>query len=424
MLKIIKKDKIEAEIKLLKDKSAIQFDLPQEKTVREIIKNVRNKGDKALVEYAKKFDKVSLETDEIKISETEIKEAYDKVNSSFLEAIKEAIVSIGAYHERQKISPLKIQTQKKFLSLRSLALNKVGVYVPGGKASYPSSVLMNVIPAQIAGVSNIVLVSPPPIAPSVLVAANELGIKDIYQVGGAQAVAALAFGTETIPQVDKVVGPGNIYVMLAKKLLYGIVGIDSLAGPSDVLIIADESANIDYVTIDLLAQAEHDPDAQAVLVTTSLELAEKIKAKIPLIVKDLERGKIIEASLKNNGRIFVVDSIDEAVDLANQIAPEHLEIIVTDPQLILDKIRNAGAIFIGPYSPVAVGDYMAGPNHTLPTAGTARFSSPLTVYDFLKHQSIIGYSKDALRDDRESAVTLAEIEGLDLHAKSIEARFS
>lgn len=423
-MKIIKKDKIEAEIKLLKEKSAVGLDLPQEKTVREIIKNVRNKGDKALVDYAKKFDKVSLETDEIKISETEIKEAYDKVSSAYLEAIKEAIQSIGAYHERQKISPLKIQTQKKFLSLRSLALNKVGVYVPGGKAIYPSSVLMNVIPAQIAGVSNIVLISPPPIAPSILVAANELGVKDIYQAGGAQGVAALALGTETIPQVDKVVGPGNIYVMLAKKLLYGIVGIDSLAGPSDVLIIADESANIDYVTIDLLAQAEHDPNAAAILVTTSLELAEKIKAKIPLIVKNLERSKIIEASLKNNGRIFVVDSIEEAVDVTNKIAPEHLEIIVTDPQHILDKIRNAGAIFIGPYSPVAVGDYMAGPNHTLPTAGTARFSSPLTVYDFLKHQSIIGYSKDALRDDRESAVTLAEVEGLDLHAKSIEARFN
>lgn len=424
MLKIIKKDKIEAERKALQERSSVQLDLPQEKVVREIIKNVRNKKDKALIEYARKFDRADLEIDEIKVHEEDIKTAYSKVNSSFLDALKDAIKNIGAYHERQKISPLKIQTQDKFLSLRSLAINSVGVYVPGGKAAYPSSVLMNVIPAQIAGVPNIIIVSPPPIAPSVLVAASELGIKDIYQAGGAQAIAAMALGTETIPRVDKIVGPGNIYVMIAKKLVYGMVGIDSLAGPSDILIIADDSANPRYVALDLMSQAEHDPDATALMVTTSIDFAEKVNAEISVLIKDFEKRKTIESSLKNNGRIFCAGSEEEMIELANSIAPEHLEIVVSDPQKVLDKVRNAGAIFIGPYSPVAVGDYVAGTNHTLPTAGTARFASPLTVYDFLKHQSIIGYSKDALRTDREAAVTLAEVEGLDAHAKSIDARFS
>ncbi|NQU17243.1 MAG: histidinol dehydrogenase [Candidatus Saganbacteria bacterium] len=423
MLKIIDKDKIEAEVGALGQRAAALFDLPQEKSVRDIIRNVRNKKDKALIEYTKKFDKVGLEIDEIKINEAEIKEAYNKVNSACLDAIKEAIRSIGAFHERQKISPLRVQVQGKFLGLRSLALEKVGIYIPGGRAAYPSSVLMNVIPAQIAGVPQIVLVSPPPIAPAVLVAASELGIKDIYQVGGAQAIAALAFGTETIPSVDKIVGPGNIYVMLAKKLLFGVVGIDSLAGPSDILVIADETANLDYVALDLISQAEHDPNASAILITTSEQFAQKVNNRIKDIVNNFERKKIIEASFKNNGKIFCVNSLDGAVELANLVAPEHLEIMVADPQEILDKVRNAGAIFIGPYSPVALGDYMAGPNHTLPTAGTARFSSPLTVYDFLKHQSIIGYSKDALRNDRDSAVTLAEVEGMDAHAKAFEARF-
>ena len=424
MLKIIKNPNIESEIKKLKDNSSVRLEVPEDKKVREIIKGVKDKGDRAVIEYTKKFDGIELEVDELKVNQADLEEAYRNVSSAFLQAVKEVIENIGSYHERQKLSPVKIQTQSKFLGLRSLALDSVGVYVPGGRAAYPSTVLMNVIPAQIAGVGRIVLVSPPPISATILVAAAELGITEIYRVGGAQAIAALAYGTETIPRVDKVVGPGHIYVMLAKRILYGVIGIDSLAGPSDILIVADDSANPRFVAADLISQAEHDPQSTAILISTSSELAEKVRSEISLMINNFERKAIIAKSLKDNGRIFIVDTLEEATDLSNQIAPEHLEIMVSDPQKIMDKAVNAGSVFIGPYSPVPLGDYGAGPNHTLPTAGTARFSSPLTVYDFIKHQSIIGYSKEALEKDKESIVTLAEAEGLDAHARAIEIRFS
>ncbi|MFC1496058.1 histidinol dehydrogenase [Candidatus Margulisiibacteriota bacterium] len=423
MFKIVKKDKLGAELKNLQEKSALRIDAPEEKKVKEIIKNVQAKGDRALLEYSKKLDGVALEVDELRVTAQEIEAAYQRVSSSFLSALKVAIRNIGAYHERQKLSAVKLQTQSKYLGLRSLAIEKIGVYVPGGRAAYPSSVLMNVIPAQIAGCSKIVIVSPPTVSSFVLVAAAELGIKEIYRIGGAQAIAALAYGTATIPKVDKVVGPGNIYVMLAKKILYGIIGIDSLAGPSDILIIGDGSSNPQFIAADLISQAEHDPKAQSILVCTSSDLAEKVDAAAEEMLDQFERKSIIVKSIKENGRIFCVDNLEAAAAVANQIAPEHLEIMVTEPQQILDKIVNAGAVFIGPYSPVPLGDYIAGSNHTLPTAGGSRFSSPLTVYDFIKHQSIIGYSKEALEEEKDALITLAEAEGLDAHARSVEIRF-
>jgi len=302
-----------------------------------------------------------------------------------------------------------------------IPLDKVGVYVPGGRAVYPSSVLMNVIPAKVAGVRQVTLVSPPPIDPHVLVAAEEVGVDAIYQVGGAQAIAALAYGTGTIPRVDKIVGPGNIYVTLAKKEVFGAVGIESLAGPSDVLIIADQDADAEFIAADLLAQAEHDPSSSAVLATNSRKLIEQVEKEINKQEPKLKRKKIIDQA---EIVLLEVASIDQAIEIANQIAPEHLELEVGSPQRVLEKLRNAGAIFLGPHSPVAVGDYIAGPNHVLPTGGTARFASPLGVYDFVKHQSIIGYTKPALKNVWKEVKLLAEIEGLDAHARSIDARFA
>lgn len=304
---------------------------------------------------------------------------------------------------------------------RLIPLDRVGVYVPGGRAIYPSSVLMNVIPAKVAGVKEIVLFSPPPISPYVLVAAAEVGVDSIYKVGGAQAIAALAYGTETIPKVDKIVGPGNIYVTLAKREVFGVVGIESLAGPSDVLIIADGDADAEFIAADLLAQAEHDPSSSALLATNSGKLIEKVEKEIGKQIKKLGRRKIIEQA---EIILLEVESIRQAVEISNRIAPEHLELEVGSPQRILEQIKNAGAVFLGPHSPVAVGDYIAGPNHVLPTGGTARFSSPLGVYDFVKHQSIIGYTKPALKNVWKDVKFLAEIEGLDAHARSIDIRFS
>ena len=404
--------------KILKQKKFV-LDEKILRSVSEIINKVKKEKDRALIELTKKYDGVALK--ELKVSEKSISSAESKVKKDFLEALSKAKANISAYHEKQKesewIEPL---PNDVILGMRHIPIDTVGIYVPGGKAAYPSSVLMNAIPAKIAGVPRIVMVSPPPISPATLAAASELGIKEIYRVGGAQAIAALAYGTETIPRVDKVVGPGNVYVMAAKKLLFGEVGIESLAGPSDILTIADEDAVAQYIASDLLAQAEHDPDSSAILLTTSKKIAEKTKDEVLKQSKKLKRRETINLE---NIKIFITKSINEAVDLANRVAPEHLSLMVGAPQKILEKIKNAGAVFLGPYSPVAVGDYIAGPNHVLPTGGSARFSSPLGVYDFIKHQSIVGYTKPALKSVQKDVKVLAEIEGLDAHAKSIEIRF-
>lgn len=422
MLKLIAKEKNEAEIKRLIKKKSLEENLQEEKAVWVIISEVKARGDEALIAYAKKFDKISLTAGELKISSDEIAQAYKKVKEDFVSSLNKAIQNIRSYHKKQKSDewfetlPLDV-----VLGQRLIPLDKVGVYVPGGRAIYPSSVLMNAIPALVAGVKEIILVSPPPISPYVLVAANEIGITSIYQVGGAQAIAALAYGTETIPRVDKIVGPGNIYVTLAKKAVFGVVGIESLAGPSDVLIIADGDADAEFIASDLLAQAEHDPSSSAALVTTSKELLQKVAKEVEKQAKKLNRQEIIE---KAEIILMQVDSIKQAVEIANQIAPEHLELEIGSPQRVLEQIKNAGAIFLGPHSPVAVGDYIAGPSHVLPTGGTARFSSPLGVYDFVKHQSIIGYTKPALKSVWKDIKLLAEIEGLDAHARSVDIRFS
>jgi len=422
MLKVISKERVEAEVKRIVEKKAFKTDLPQEKVVKEILAEVKEKGDRALIYFTNKFDKVELKVGDLKVSDDEIKKAYKKVKKDFFPPLTKAIQNITAYHRKQKSDewfetlPLDV-----VLGQRIIPLERVGVYVPGGRAIYPSSVIMNVIPAKVAGVKEIILVSPPPISPYVLVAASEIGVDSIFRVGGAQAIAALAYGTGTIPKVDKIVGPGNIYVTLAKKEVFGVVGIESLAGPSDVLIIADGDGEAEFIAADLLAQAEHDPSASAILATNSAKLIEKVEKEIHKQISKLSRKKIIEQA---EIVLLQVETIRQAVEIANQLAPEHLELEVGSPQRFLEQIRNAGAIFLGPHSPVAVGDYIAGPNHVLPTGGTARFSSPLGVYDFVKHQSIIGYTKPALKNVWKDVKFLAEIEGLDAHARSIDVRFS
>ncbi len=356
------------------------------------------------------------------MSEKEIDRAYNLVDTNFLATLKKAIENITAYHEKQKPDewfetlPLDV-----VLGQRVIPLGKIGIYVPGGRAAYPSSVLMNTIPAKVAGVKEIFMVTPPPIDPHVLVAAAEVGVTAAYSVGGAQAIAALAIGTETIPQVDKIVGPGNIYVTLAKKQVYGLVGIDSLAGPSNVVIIADKDAEAEFLAADLLSQVEHDPESFAILLTDSQKVLEATVKQVEEQSKKLKRQEIIaQAEI-----IFIlVENINQAVEISNKIGPEHLELQVGAPQRKLEKIKNAGAVFLGPHSPVPVGDYMAGPNHVLPTGGTSRFASPLGVYDFVKTQSIVGYTKPALKNVWKDIKLLAEIEGLDAHARAIDVRFS
>lgn len=422
MIKIIDKAKINAEIEKLIAARSFVLDRPEEKVVREIVAAVREKGDSALLAYTKQFDKVELSEDELKVTEQETKKAYKKVKKEFFDPLNKAIQNITAFHRKQKSDewfetlPLDV-----VLGQRLIPLEKVGIYVPGGRATYPSSVLMNTIPAKVAGVKEIILVSPPPISPYVLVAAAEVGVNSVYKVGGAQAIAALAYGTESIPKVDKIVGPGNVYVTLAKREVFGAVGIESLAGPSDVLIIADGEAEPEFIAADLLAQAEHDPTSSAILLTNSAKIIEKTEKELHKQLTKLSRRKIIEQA---EIILIQVESIHQAVDIANRIAPEHLELDIGSPQRVLEKIRNAGAVFLGPHSPVAVGDYIAGPNHVLPTGGTARFSSPLGVYDFVKHQSIIGYTKPALKNVWKDVKFLAEIEGLEAHARSIDVRFS
>jgi histidinol dehydrogenase len=422
MLKVIGRDKVAAEVKRLVKRKELSTDLPEAAVVREIVNAVRTDGDKALLRYTEQLDKVKLTAGELKISQAEIDQAYKKVKSDFIDSLTKAAQNITAFHRKQKSDewfetlPLDV-----LLGQRLIPLQRAGIYVPGGRATYPSSVLMNAIPAKVAGVTEIILVSPPPISPYVLVAAAEVGVSAVYQIGGAQAIAALAYGTETVPRVDKIVGPGNIYVTLAKKEVFGAVGIESLAGPSDVLIIADQDGEAEFIAADLLAQAEHDPSSSAVLASNSRKLIDKVEQEIAKQEPKLKRKKIIDQA---EIVLLEVESIDQAIEICNQIAPEHLELEVGSPQRLLEKIRNAGAVFIGPHSPVAVGDYIAGPNHVLPTGGTARFSSPLGVYDFVKHQSIIGYTKPALKNVWKDVKLLAEIEGLDAHARSIDVRFS
>ena len=399
-----------------------------ESRVNDIIQNVREKRDEAIFEYTLKFDGATINQDNIRVTEEEIKEAYEQVDPKLLDVIRKALVNIRDYHAKQKqYSWFDSDESGIILGQKVTPLKTVGVYVPGGKAVYPSSVLMNVIPAKVAGVSNIIMTTPcgkdGKVYPSTLVAAKEAGVDAIYKVGGAQAIAALAFGTESIPKVDKIVGPGNIYVALAKKAVFGYVSIDSIAGPSEIMVLADETANPRFVAADLLPQAEHDEMASAILVTTSETLAEQVSVEVDKFVATLSRKEIIQKSLDNYGYILVADTMQDAIDTVNEIASEHLELVTKNPFETMTKIRNAGAIFIGEYSSEPLGDYFAGPNHVLPTNGTAKFFSPLSVDDFIKKSSIISYSREALEPVYKDIVQFAECEKLTAHANSIRVRF-
>ncbi len=399
-----------------------------EADVKKILDEVKEKKDEAVFAYTKQFDKADINASNIRVTEAEIAEAYELVDAELLRIIRRALKNIEAYHAKQmQYSWFDSKPDGTMLGQKVTPLQRVGVYVPGGKAVYPSSVLMNIMPAKVAGVEEIIMVTPPgrdgKVNPTTLVAAKEAGADQVYKVGGAQAIAALAYGTESIPKADKIVGPGNIYVALAKKAVYGHVSIDSIAGPSEILVLADEGANPRYVAADLLSQAEHDELASAILVTTSMELAEKVSEQTDLFIRELSRGEIIRKSLDNYGHILVADTMEDAIDAANEIASEHLEIMTADPYQVMTKIRNAGAIFIGEYSSEPLGDYFAGPNHILPTNGTAKFFSPLSVDDFLKKSSIIAYSYDALKEIHTDIEKFAEAEQLTAHANSIKVRF-
>ena len=399
-----------------------------EKSVSQILDKVREEGDQALFSYTMQFDHAKIDKSTIRVTDEEIEEAYRLADPSLIQVMRKALGNIRSYHEKQmQRSWFDAQPDGTILGQKVTALQRVGVYVPGGKAAYPSSVLMNIVPARVAGVEEIIMVTPPgkdgKVTPNTLVAAKEAGADVIYKVGGAQAIGALAYGTETIPKVDKIVGPGNIYVALAKKAVYGHVSIDAIAGPSEILVIADETANPRYVAADLLSQAEHDELASAILVTTSMELAEKVSGEIDGFLKELSRAEIIRKSLDNYGYILVADTMEEAIETANEIASEHLEIQTKDPYDVMTKIRNAGAIFIGEYSSEPLGDYFAGPNHVLPTNGTAKFFSTLSVDDFIKKSSIIAYSRDALEKIHTEIETFAKAEHLTAHANSIHVRF-
>ena len=396
--------------------------------VNEIIENVRANRDAAIFDYTKRFDGADINAENILVTEDEIKEAYENVDEKLLTVIRKARVHIRKYHEKQRqYSWFDSEESGIILGQKVTALEKVGVYVPGGKAVYPSSVLMNIVPAKVAGVKTIVMTTPPgkdgKVNPATLVAAKEAGVDAIYKVGGAQAIAALAFGTESVPKVDKIVGPGNIYVALAKKAVFGFVSIDSIAGPSEIMVLADETANPRFVAADLLSQAEHDEMASAILVTTSRDLAEQVSKEVERFVAQLSRKEIIQKSLDNYGYILVAESMDEAIATVNEIASEHLELVTKNPFETMTKIRNAGAIFVGEYSSEPLGDYFAGPNHVLPTNGTAKFFSPLSVDDFIKKSSIISYSREALEPIYKDIVQFAECEQLTAHANSIRVRF-
>lgn len=396
------------------------------KVVQEILQNVKKGKDKALLDYTRKFDCKTITS--LNVSKEEISSAYEKVDAKFIDALKTAQKNITEFHEKQREKAW-IMTKDNGVVMGQLVrgLARVGIYVPGGTASYPSSVLMNAIPAKVAGVEKIVMVTPPQkdgnINPAILVAADIAGVDEIYKVGGAQGIAALAYGTETIKKVDKIVGPGNIFVALAKKSVFGLVDIDMIAGPSEILVLADETGDASFIAADLMSQAEHDKLASAILVTTSREFAVKVQGEIKKQIEGLARKEIIEESLKNFGIIFVVENIDEGINLANDIAPEHFELVVKDPFLYLGKVKNAGSIFLGSFSPEPLGDYMAGPNHVLPTSGTARFFSPLSVDTFIKKSSYIYYSEPALKEVKDKIITIAEVEGLTAHANAIKVRF-
>ena len=399
-----------------------------EASVREILDEVKNRRDEAVFAYTEKFDGAALNADNIQVTEEEIQKAYSQVDSSLLNVIRKSLKNIESYHAKQmQYSWFDSKPDGTILGQKVTSLQRVGVYVPGGKAAYPSSVLMNVIPAKVAGVGKIVMTTPcnaeGKVYPTTLVAAKEAGVDEVYKAGGAQAIAALAYGTESIPKVDKIVGPGNIFVALAKRCVFGHVSIDSVAGPSEIMVLADETANARYVAADLLSQAEHDEMASAILVTTSEELAKKVSEEVDGFVKELSRKDIIQKSLDNYGYILVADTMQDAIDTVNEIASEHLEVVTANPFDTMTRIQNAGAIFLGSYSSEPLGDYFAGPNHVLPTNGTAKFFSPLSVDDFIKKSSIIYYSREALEAVHEDIIDFAEAEYLTAHANSIKVRF-
>ncbi|MDM5238279.1 histidinol dehydrogenase [Bacillus cereus] len=413
-----------SKIKLLRESANIIEETVQ-RNVREIVQNVRESKDEVLSLYTKKFDGVEITN--FRVSEQEIKQASMFVEHSFLEALQEAKKNIISYHEKQKRQSMFDCVSEGVIRGQLIRpLENVGVYVPGGTASYPSSVLMNVLPAKLAGVKKIVMVTPPRkggIDPHILAAANLAGVDEIYMVGGAQAIAALAYGTETIPRVDKIVGPGNLYVALAKREVYGIVNIDMIAGPSEIVVIADETGNAKYIAADLLSQAEHDERATAICITTNVQLAKEIEREIEKQLGTLPRSEIARESIKRNGAICIVPSLEEAFQLSNEIAPEHLELHIKEPMNALAYVKHAGSIFLGPYAPEPLGDYLAGPNHVLPTSGTARFFSPLSVDDFVKKSSFVSYTKEALKSVQHHIVELANKEGLHAHARAIQIRF-
>lgn len=425
-MEIIYEDFKEAltKIKVLRERANIIEETIQ-RSVREIVQNVRESKDEALSLYTKKFDRV--EVTNFRVSEEEIKKASMLVEHTFLEALQEAKRNIVSYHEKQnRQSMLDCVSDGVIRGQLIQPLENVGVYVPGGTASYPSSVLMNVLPAKIAGVKKIIMVTPPReggIDPHILAAANLAGVDEIYMAGGAQAIAALAYGTESIPKVDKIVGPGNLYVALAKREVYGIVNIDMIAGPSEIVVIADETGNANYIAADLLSQAEHDERATAICITTNIELAKGVKREIERQLGTLPRSEIARESIKRNGAICVVPSLEKAFQLSNEIAPEHLELHIKEPMNALAYVKHAGSIFLGPYTPEPLGDYLAGPNHVLPTSGTARFFSPLSVDDFVKKSSFVSYTEEALKSVQHHIVELANKEGLHAHTRAIQIRF-
>lgn len=399
-----------------------------EQAVNEIISEVREKKDEALFAYTLKFDKCVITPDTVKVTEEEIKEAYEMTDREFVAVMKKAAANITKFHEKQRHNSwFAPEDDGTILGQKITPIERSGVYVPGGKAAYPSSVLMNVLPAKVAGVSRIIMTTPPgadgKVNPGTLVAAHIAGVDEIYKAGGAQAIAAMAFGTESIPRVDKITGPGNIFVALAKKACFGYVSVDSIAGPSEILILADESANPKFIAADLLSQAEHDEMASAILITTSRPLAEQVSREAGAFAEKLSRKDIIKASLDNYGYILIAENMDQAIEAANEIASEHLEILTVNPFETMTKIKNAGAVFLGEYSSEPLGDYFAGPNHILPTNGTARFFSPLNVDDFLKKTSIISYSRDALFNVHKEIELFAQKEGLTAHANSVKVRF-
>jgi histidinol dehydrogenase len=427
-MKIIKysDDAYLQEIDALVERCDVDFQ-SQDETVRAILDAVKKDRDEALLKFTNQFDQTDYQLSDLEVQPEEIQEAYNQVELAELDAMKLAANNIERFHARQVQESWEYKEEGITLGQAIRPLSIVGIYVPGGKASYPSSVLMNAIPARVAGVKQVIMCSPTPkgeVSPHALVAADIAGVDRIFKVGGAQAVAAMALGTDTIPRVDKIVGPGNIYVALAKRMVFGLVDIDMIAGPSEILVVADDSAHPDFIAADLLSQAEHDEEAVPILVTPSESLAQATLEELEKQKGQLKRTAIIEASLNNKCRLIVTASLDEALDLANRIAPEHLELAVENPLECAKLIKNAGAIFLGHYTPEALGDYLAGPNHVLPTSGTARFSSPLGVYDFVKRTSLISYSREALAQTGKACRTLAEMEDLDAHAKAVQIRLS